>query len=45
MFSEGTSHFQKNMDMLKEHNPKIVLALKSKKCDDLDLRNVLLLDK
>jgi hypothetical protein len=42
--SEGTSHFQKDMDMLKEHNPKIVLALKSRKVDDLDLRNVLLLD-
>ncbi len=42
--SEGTSHFQKDMDMLKEHNPKIDLALKSRKLDDLDLRNVLLLD-
>jgi hypothetical protein len=42
--SEGTSHFQLDMDMLKEHNPKIVLALKSRKFDDLDLRNVLLLD-
>jgi hypothetical protein len=30
--------------MLGEHNPKIVLALKSKKFKDLDLRNVLLLD-
>ncbi len=30
--------------MLKEHNAKIVLALKSRKFDDLDLRNVLLLD-
>jgi hypothetical protein len=27
--SEGTSHFQIDMDMLKEHNPKIFLALKS----------------
>ncbi len=41
--SEGTSHFQKGVEMLKEHNPKIVLALKSSKSDDLDLRNVLLL--
>ncbi len=30
--------------MLEEHNPKIVLALKSRKFNDLDLRNVLLLD-
>jgi hypothetical protein len=30
--------------MLKEHNPKIVLAFKSRKSDELDLRNVLLLD-
>ncbi len=30
--------------MLEEHNPKIVLALKSRKFTDLDLRNVLLLD-
>jgi hypothetical protein len=42
--SEGKSHFQKDVDMLKEHNPKIVLALKSRKFDDLELRNVLLLD-
>jgi hypothetical protein len=42
--SEGTSHFQKGVEMLKEHNPKIVLALKPRKSDDLDLRNVLLLD-
>jgi hypothetical protein len=42
--SEGTSHFQKALEMLKEHNPKIVLALKSRKVTDLDLRNVLLLD-
>jgi hypothetical protein len=42
--SEGTNHFQMDMDMLKERNPKIVLALKSRKYDDLDLRNVLLLD-
>jgi hypothetical protein len=32
------------MEMLKEHHPKIVLALKSRKFTDLDLRNVLLLD-
>ncbi len=42
--SEDTSHFQKGVEMLKEHNPKIVLALKSKKSDDLVLKNVLLLD-
>jgi hypothetical protein len=42
--SEGTSHFQKGVEMLEEHNPKIVLALKSRKPYDLDLRNVLLLD-
>jgi hypothetical protein len=41
---EGTSHFQKALDMLKEHNPNIVLALKSRKFTDLDLKNVLLLD-
>ncbi len=40
--SEGTSHFQKALEMLKEHNPKIVLALKSRKFTDLDLSNVLL---
>jgi hypothetical protein len=32
------------VEMLEERNPKIVLALKSKKFKDLDLRNVLLLD-
>jgi hypothetical protein len=32
------------MEMLKEHHPKIVHALKSRKFTDLDLRNVLLLD-
>ncbi len=42
--SEGTSHFQKDVEMLKEHKPKIVLVLKSRKSDELDLRNVLLLD-
>jgi hypothetical protein len=41
---EGSSHFQGAMEMLKEHHPKIVLALKSRKFTDLDLRNVLLLD-
>ncbi len=40
----GSSHFQDAMDMLKEHHPKIVLALKSRKFTDLNLRNVLLLD-
>ncbi len=42
--TEQTSHFQKSVEMLEEHNPKIVLALKSRKFMDLDLRNVLLLD-
>jgi hypothetical protein len=42
--SEGTSHFQKGVELLQNCNPKIVLALKSKKSKDLDLRNVLLLD-
>ncbi len=42
--TEGTSHFQKSVEMLEERNPKIVLALKSKKFKDQDLRNVLLLD-
>ncbi len=42
--TEETSHFQKSVDMLEERNPKIVVALKSKKFKDLDLRNVLLLD-
>jgi hypothetical protein len=32
------------MEMLEEHHSKIVLALKSRKFTDLDLRNVLLLD-
>ncbi len=41
---EGSSHFQDAMEMLVEHHPKIVLALKSRKCTDLDLRKVLLLD-
>jgi hypothetical protein len=42
--SEGTSHFQNGVEMLQNCNPKIVLALKTKKSKDLDLRNVLLLD-
>jgi hypothetical protein len=41
---ESSSHFQDAMEILKEHHPKIVLALKSRKFTDLDLRNVLLLD-
>ncbi len=32
------------MEILKEHHPKIILAMKSSKFTDLDLRNVLLLD-
>jgi hypothetical protein len=42
--SEGTSHFQVNLNLLEETNPTIVLALKSSKHDDLELRIVLLLD-
>ncbi len=42
--SDGSNHFQKGVEMLQLCNPKIVLALKSKKSKDLDLRNVLLLD-
>ncbi len=42
--SEGTTHFQVDLDLLVERNPKIALALKSNKHDDLKLRNVLLLD-
>jgi hypothetical protein len=41
---EGSSHFQDAMEMLEEHHPKLVLALKSSKFTNLDLRNVLLLD-
>ncbi len=41
---EGSIHFQDAMEMLKEHHSKIVLALKSRKFTDLDLRNMLLLD-
>ena len=36
--SEGTNHFQVDSDLLEETNPKIVLALKSSKHDDLELR-------
>ena len=43
--SEGTNHFQMELDLLEERNPKIVLALKSSKNVDLDLRNVLLLER
>jgi hypothetical protein len=41
---EGSSHFQDAMEMLGEHHPKVVFALKSRKLTNLDLRNVLLLD-
>jgi hypothetical protein len=41
---ESSSHFQDAMEILKEHHPKTVLALKLRKFTDLDLRNVLLLD-
>jgi hypothetical protein len=41
---EGSSHFQDAMKMLEEHHPKVVLALKSSKFTNLNLRNVLLLD-
>ncbi len=41
---KGSSHFQDAMEMLEEHHPKVVLALKSSKFTNLDLRNVLLLD-
>ncbi len=41
---EGSSHFQDAMEIIREHHPKIVLALKSRKFTDLDLKNVLLLD-
>ena len=34
--SEGTNHFQMDLDLLEERNPKIVLALKSSKNVDLD---------
>ena len=41
---EGSSHFQDAIEMLEEHHPKVVLALKSSKFTNLDLRNLLLLD-
>jgi hypothetical protein len=41
---EGSSHFQDALEMLKEHHPRIILALKHRKFMELDLRNVLLLD-
>ena len=41
---EGSSHVQDAMEMLEEHHPKFVLALKSRKFTKLELRNVLLLD-
>jgi len=41
---EGSSHFQDSMEMLEEHHPQVVLALKSRKFTNLDLRSVLLLD-
>jgi hypothetical protein len=41
---EGSSHFQDELEMLEEHHPRIVLALKHRKFTELDLRNVRLLD-
>lgn len=41
---EGSSHFQKGLDMLEGSHPKVVLALKERNSVGLDLRNVLLLD-
>ncbi len=41
---EGTIHFQDAMETLEEYHSKVVLALKSSKSTNLDLRNVLLLD-
>ncbi len=41
---EGSSHFQDALEMLEEHHPRIVLALKHRIFMELDLRNVLLLD-
>jgi hypothetical protein len=41
---EGSSHFQDALEMLEEHHPRIVLALKHRKFTELDLRNLLLLD-
>jgi hypothetical protein len=42
--AEGSSHFQKAIEFLKESYSTITLALKSSKSLDLDLRYVLLLD-
>jgi hypothetical protein len=41
---EGSSHFQDALEMLEEHHPRIVLALKHRKFTESNLRNVLLLD-
>ena len=41
---ERSTHFQEAVETLRDSNPKIALALKSKKLMGLDLRNVLLLD-
>jgi hypothetical protein len=41
---EGSSYFQDALEMLKEHHPRIVLALRHRKFMELGLRNVLLLD-
>jgi hypothetical protein len=41
---EGSSYLQDALEMLKEHHPRIVLALKHRKFTELNLRNVLLLD-
>jgi hypothetical protein len=35
---EGSSHFQDSLEMLKEHHPRIVLALKHRKFTELNLR-------
>jgi hypothetical protein len=41
---ERLSHFQDALKILEKHHPKIVLALKSRKFTNLDLRDVFLLD-
>ncbi len=41
---ECSSNFQDATEMLNEHHPRIVQALKHRKFTELDLRNVLLLD-
>ncbi len=41
---EGSSHFQDTLEILEEHHPRIVLALKHRMFTELDLRNVQLLD-